>query len=355
MSLAGVYDDPRMGSLYPIAGLARSLFGGTDCAGRIICVLNGHKFACHWDDSGTDPGTEARSKSDKPILLVGGYMAHVEEWDGFTREWMPIIQPFIDKYGKKFPSFHMTEWMNSRYPYSKFSEQDFERLMAVIDDNVRMHVTWAIEIDAYLEIIKARHLGERDIVRAYHICARKCIEAISLWAKIAEHKEKILHIFHHGNSAWASFEDSFNDEMLQVLNILRPISQSEIDIVPLQAADIIAHQTARDLMTKQGMVATPRKLYVDKLISVVPGMRQYIDTKELARLYEEEVMLEQLRAIGRFPPRKLFGLHTASPEQVASMTEKMKELFKKPKDYQLRTLLAGGRFGERKEREGQKP
>lgn len=311
-------------------------------------MWSSHKFACHWDDSGTDPGTEARSKSDKPILLVGGYLAHVDEWAVFKQEWMAIIQPFIERYGKKFPSFHMTEWVNFVYPFNKFSERDFERLMAVIERYARMHVTWAIEIDAYLEIIKARRLGERDIVRAYHICARKCIECISLWAKIAEHREKILHIFHHGNSAWPSFEDSFNDEMLDVLNILRPISQSEIDIVPLQAADIIAHQMARDLLTKHGMAAVPRKLYADKLISVVPGMRKYIDTAELARLYEEETMLENMRAIGKFPPRKLIG-HTASPRYVANMVAKMKELFRDPEDYQLRTLLSGGRFGQRKE------
>jgi hypothetical protein len=175
------------------------------------------------------------------------------------------------------------------------------------------------------------------------------MECISLWAKIAEHKKPILHIFHHGNSAWSSFEDSFNDEMVDVLNILRPIAQSEIQIVPLQAADIIAHQTARDLMTKQGMVAAPRKLYADKLISVVPGMRKYIDTRELAHLYQEEVMLEQLRAFGRFPPRKSVG-ETASPEQVANMVSKLKELFKDPKDYRLRTWLSKGRFGEREQK-----
>lgn len=300
------------------------------------------KFACHWDDSGSDPGTDAHSKSDKPILLVGGYMAHVDEWDGLTRAWMPIIQPFIDKYGKKFPSFHMSEWINSIYPYSKFSEEDFKRLMAVMDSYARLHVTWAIEIDAYLEIIKARHLGERDIVRAYHICARKCMECISLWANAAQHKRRILHIFHHGNAAWPSFEDSFSDEMLDVLNILRPISQSEVDIVPLQAADIIAHQTARDLLTKQGMAAPPRKLYADDLISVIPGMRQYIDTAELGRLYAEEVMLEEYRKMNRFPVRTL-PLDNAP----ANMTARMIELFKEPKDYQLRKLLSKGRHGER--------
>lgn len=296
------------------------------------------QFACHWDDSGSDPGTEARSKSDKPILLVGGYMAHVDEWVGFSREWMPIIQPFIDKYGKKFPSFHMAPWINARYPYNKFSEDHFEQLMQVITRCVRMHITWAIEVDAYLEIIKARHLGEENIVRAYHICARKCMECISLFAKAGQHKHRILHIFHHGNAAWPSFEDSFSDEMLDVLNILRPIAQSEIHVVPLQAADIIAHQMARDVLTKRSMVAPPRKLYADKLIEVVPGMRQYIDTAELARLYADEVMLEEYRKRGKFPVRTI-PMDSAPPH----MTAKMVELFKHPRDYRLRLILSKGR------------
>jgi hypothetical protein len=296
------------------------------------------QFACHWDDSGSDPGVEARSKSDKPILLVGGYLAHVDEWAGFTLEWMPIIKPFIVKYGKRFPSFHMAPWINARYPYNKFSEDHFKQLMGVITRYVRMYVTWAIEVDAYLEIIKARHLGEQDIVRAYHICARKCMECISLFAKAAQHQHRILHIFHHGNAAWPSFEDSFSDEMLDVLNILRPIAQSEIHVVPLQAADIIAHQMARDVLTKQGIADPPRKLYADKLIEFVPGMRQYIDTAELARLYEEEVMLEEYRKRGRFPVRTL-PMDSAPPH----MTAKMAEFFKHPRDYRLRLILSKGR------------
>lgn len=289
------------------------------------------QFKCHWDDSGHDPGTSGHS-SDTPILLVGGYMAHVDEWAQFTREWMPIIQPYIDKYGKRFRAFHMAPWINARYPYNKFPEADFERLMEVINRAVRIHVTWAIEIDAYLEIIKARHLGEQDIVRAYHICARKCIECISLWAKAAQHKYRIHHIFHHGNAAWPSFQDSFSDEFLDVLNILRPDAQSEVHIVPLQAADIIAHQMARDEVTKRGMMPTPRKLYADKLINVVPGFRKYIDKPELARLYGEEMMLEQYRKMGRFPVRTI-PMDKAPPE----MTARMAELFKPPSEYWLRS------------------
>jgi hypothetical protein len=267
-------------------------------------------------------------------------MAHVDEWAQFTREWVPIIQPYIEKYGKRFPGFHMAPWINARYPYDKFSESDFERLMDVMAHCVRTYVTWAIEIDGYLEIIKARHIGEQDIVRAYHICARKCIESISLWAKVAQHKPRIHHIFHHGNSAWPSFQDSFSDAMLDVLNILRPEAQSELHIVPLQAADIIAHQTARDELTKRGMMPTPRKLYADRLINIVPGMRKYIDKAELARLYDEEMMLEAHRKAKRFPARIWPMNKMINPETPA----KMKELFKPPSEYWLRgVFLAKGR------------
>jgi hypothetical protein len=48
--------------------LATALFGA-NCRGRIIHILDGN-FTCHWDESGTDPGTESKAKSDTPLILV---------------------------------------------------------------------------------------------------------------------------------------------------------------------------------------------------------------------------------------------------------------------------------------------
>ena len=62
---------------------------------------------------------------------------------------------------------------------------------------------------------------------------------------------------------------------------------------------------------------------------------QYIDTAELGRLYAEEVMLEEYRKMNRFPVRTL-----PLDKVPANMTARMIELFKEPKDYQLRKLLS---------------
>jgi len=42
------------------------------------------KFICHWDESGADPGVETKSKSDTPLIGVGGYLADADQWNAFT-------------------------------------------------------------------------------------------------------------------------------------------------------------------------------------------------------------------------------------------------------------------------------
>lgn len=303
--------------------------------------MNSHYFTCYWDESGSDPGTETRSKSDTSILLVGGYLAHFKEWQDFECKWNQLLINYGQRIGHDLRPFHMVAFANCRYPYNKLTDSDYEglisSLLGVIKEYARFFVVWAIEVDAYLEIIKARHLLEQDITHAYHICARKCIESVSLWAKVAKHQNKILHIFDKGNAAWSSFEDSFNQEFLNILNILRPISQSKEDVVPLQAADILAHQMARDLLVSHGKMKIGQRNYVDNLFTI-PGMCQYIDTTELARLYPEEIKLEQMRAMGRFPPRVIDWTKAPGADKIIQM---LAELFKEPRDYELRKHLPG--------------
>jgi hypothetical protein len=297
-------------------------------------MLGSHYFTCHWDDSGTDPGVKTISKANRSILLVGGYCAHVKGWRDFECKWNPILVDYGHRIGCDLRPFHMVDFTNYRYPYNKLTMPDYDSLITSLLDVINIHakffVAWAIEIDAYMEIIKARHLLETDIVRAYHICARKCIESVSLWAGIAKHQHKILHIFDRGNSAWPSFEDSFDQEFLNALNILQPISQSKEDVLPLQAADILAHQMARDLLISLGKIKEGRRNYID-ILKVVPGISKYIDTTELGKLYNEELYLEQMRAIGRYPRRIIKQVK----EEHVQLIE---ELFKEPENCKLKKL-----------------
>jgi len=271
-------------------------------------MLAANRFTCHWDESGIDPGTGTKSKSDKDLLVVAGYLAHVDEWKNFEKKWEPTVK------AANLRDFHMVDFANLNPPYNKWDEprrdRFIDRLLHIVEGTSRAWVAWVISIDAYMEVIKADNLLEEDIVRAYHICARKCIESVANWSAVARHPYKVLHIFDHGNSAWDSFISTFTDEVLRAYNILRPIAQSKFDIVPLQAADALAHQTARHVELSMGYkMKEPHVLYTKRLWTPPhSGVYGVIDKHTLRRMYREERLAEELRLWGVDSEKSLISI-----------------------------------------------
>jgi hypothetical protein len=290
-------------------------------------MMSNH-FTCHWDESGSDPGTETRSKSDLPILVVSGYLAHVKDWNLFESDWSPIMEEH-----ELVNGFHMTTFANNKRPYCDWDEDKrdalIDRLLNIIAERPHVFVSFGIRTDDYFEVVKARNLLETDIVRAYHICARRCMEIVSDLALLGAHRHKILHIFHHGNAAWPSFAETFTQPMLDRLNILLPISQSAVDVVPLQAADILAHQIARDTLVSMGHRNIPKKLYMKRLAGK-SGFRHIISINELKELYREELMLEDHRSRNTYPTRAI-----RPDAQSGEMRFLASHLFTEPEHYDL--------------------
>jgi hypothetical protein len=128
--------------------IASALFG-PGWQRRTVCVLS-QDFTCYWDDSGSDPGTGSKSKSDTEMLLVGGYFAHVREWEELANRWKLILDQFL------LDEFHMVSFANMRYPYRQLADAGqadplIDKLLDVIADYPRAYVAWAIEIGAYME------------------------------------------------------------------------------------------------------------------------------------------------------------------------------------------------------------
>ncbi len=316
----------RLPSQGNVAHLARSLFANRSHHKVVMGMLAANRFTCHWDESGIDPGTETRSKSDKDLLVVAGYFAHVDEWKAFEKKWEPTVK------SANLPYFHMVDFANGNPPYRNWDEprkgRFIDKLLHIIGSTSRAWIVWAIEIDAYMEVIKAKNLLDKDIVRAYHICARKCIQSVALWSMIARHPYKVLHIFDRGNAAWDSFAASLTQSQLDSLNILAPIAQSKTDIIPLQAADALAHQTARHLELSMGLKKKVPKVLYSKELWTPPmsGICRVIDKATLSQMYWEERRAEQLRLRG-VDVRKVVDLKKATPLQVRIANE----LFADPK------------------------
>lgn len=283
-----------------------------------------NRFTCHWDESGTDPGTGTKSKSDKPLLVVGGYFAHTDEWQDFEKKWDPIVK------SANLPFFHMVDFANLNRPYNKWNEprreRFIDRLLHVVEGTSRAWIAWIIEIDTYMEVIKADNLLNEDIVRAYHICARRCIESVFLWSRVARHPYRVLHIFDGGNPAWSSFAASFNAETLDSYNILAPLAKSKVDVIPLQAADALVHQTARHLEMSMGLkMKEPRCLYTRRLWTPPhSGICRVIDKATLTRMYREQRLVEDLRWRG-VDVKRTVNVSRATPLQVRIARELFSE------------------------------
>lgn len=308
--------------------LATSLFG-TNCSERLIFV--GNCFTCHWDESGSDPGTEGRCKSDGPIVLVGGYLAHVKDWVLFEKQWRAILDTY------KLPYFHMTAFANNRRPYANWKEEDraalIGSLLDVIADFPRMRFSCSMEVDDYRLVVKVDNIGDEDIVRAYHICARKCIEHVSDLARLVKHTHKILHIFDRGNSAWPTFEAKFTQAMLDSLNILQPISQSKVDVVALQSADIIAQQSARNILIESRRATETKRIYTKRLFNK-PGLLIHATRKMVKDWYKEEQFIESHRRRGMYPRRSSAAWMNTIPQMYTLI-----DMFAEPENHHITSLL----------------
>lgn len=296
---------------------------------RVISVLSGH-FTCYWDESGIDPGTRALSKSNRPYFVVAGYLAHVDEWQSLEERWSEVL----NSYG--LSRFKMADFCNFQRPYSEWSEEKREQLihslLDIVRDVPRMFVSWSLKVDDYMSVVKARHLREVDILRAYHILAFQCIDVISTLALAAGYKEKILHIFDQGNSAWPTFESSFTPVMLNVLNILRPTSQSSMDVPALQAADILVHQLGRLLTIGADGSRKSRRMYANRLEGK-PGLKNQIGRGELLNIYHERMRLEYAQRMG-------IGFNKTIRARLSDNHVSLaKHLFVPPKEYEINDLL----------------
>src|ERR1035441_4115021 len=138
-----------------LSHLCLSLLGGD--RERVVCVVSNY-FTCHWDESGSDPGTTTRPKSDLPILVVSGYLAHVKEWELLESDWRQVL----DEYGLLSKGFHMVTFANNKKPYSEWEDDKKEcligKLLDIIDDYPRLYVSFGVSVGDYFEIIKARNL-----------------------------------------------------------------------------------------------------------------------------------------------------------------------------------------------------
>jgi len=190
-------------------------------------------------------------KGQKPLFVMGGYIARAEQWASFDDEWRAVLNapPRID-------SFHMAEAIRRPAELAKLPA-----LMKVIKDHSLAGIVTTVRTDDFEEVLKGRIAPAMD--RPYSLMFYSIILECLQWEADNGLDEKIDFIFdeQHEESdrllaSWSDFVKALSDDAKRIIGG-RPIFVSDLDYPPLQAADILAFSFRRVAFLKENGAAEP--------------------------------------------------------------------------------------------------
>ncbi|MGA9996251.1 MAG: DUF3800 domain-containing protein [Pyrinomonadaceae bacterium] len=251
-------------------------------------------FSAYFDESGTH---------DSRILTVAGYVATVEQWAEFAREWNEVLK----KEGVKI--FHMKDFENG---YGEFTEEkgwtkerkiNFQnRLIGIIKRRVTTGVYTSVDILAYEELMTGWRRTKNG--SPYNFCVTACIGQIGLLWSYFKREEPIAYVIEHGagynHEVSEAFRLTFVDEQRRHMFRLGSLTFETKDrAVQLQAADMLAYEAWKDDCNSyllQPNERRKRRVSIGKLTQA-PHMRLYFGRAEL----EEAARLDESGYVKEFP------------------------------------------------------
>lgn len=219
---------------------------------RVLAVLT--ELHAYMDESGTHRGSK--------IACVGGCVAASGEWSTWNREWQAVLKnPGTGKSPLSY--FHSTDAAHSRdqfYGWPKEEANAFAlKLIPIINKNRILKVSAAVDMAVYDEVITGElRTGLED---PYYLCMLMCISMISEVARppYAPRKTRVSYIFEE-NKQFAKRAHEIFENIKRKRDGARRFKMGAIafdnciDSPMLQASDIVAYETHREMRRKLGEV-----------------------------------------------------------------------------------------------------
>ena len=182
----------------------------------------------YFDESGEHDASGALSR-----LTVGGGIAPLEEWEALSLRWRVLLDRF------ELPFFHMTDFEARKRPFHELGEADRLVLLSGLLDLAVEHVS------EFVGFIGQPEKGKAALVDAYETNLAKATREMAI--DLHSSGEKLTVIFaRHKEISAAKIGQWFDlwadaDESLVFGGVGNPN-----DLCPLQVADIVAYEIARD-------------------------------------------------------------------------------------------------------------
>jgi hypothetical protein len=207
-------------------------------------------FALYCDDSGTH--------QQSPFAVAACFVADVVQWEHFVKDWNEANE--VEKFG----TFHMAAFVAKQKQFALPEWQDEEkrdrtlkRLITIIKTRRRMGFFAVVEKSGYDAEVPP---GMRERYKLgnshYSFAVRMVMAQVLKWRRKYGYREPIQFVFDQMSKGKgeinAIFEKALNegDEQALVHGISREAGwsfQSKSEVVPLQAADVLAWESLHDM------------------------------------------------------------------------------------------------------------
>jgi hypothetical protein len=204
-------------------------------------------FSAYFDASGHPDETD--------VLTVAGYVAAVDAWIRFDREWKEILE------AEGVSAFHTTEFVSSRGEFvswrgkgSKKTERRrkfVEKLMSCVQKNCAKFFRASLYIPDFERINKEFLLSE-TIGRPYAVCSSLVAHSLRLWARDLGVLDTLLYYFEDGDKDKGNFE-----QIHRAAFGCAPRFLDKSQALAFQAADFNAWKTRTALHESNKTTHTP--------------------------------------------------------------------------------------------------
>ena len=193
---------------------------GTPASDRFVAIL---VAAC--DASGTNP--------EEGAICFAGYLSTEASWAAFEPEWNAALAEL------GLEMLHMRELWSKTGAYAKWNAAEKEVVLSRFIEITHKHSVFQFGRVVPHALISAASPGEHREV-AYAAAALGCIEAVARHLQAIGSSAHVKYVLDRGDR-WGlldGIDDEIGDRLL--INGFQPLNKSKF--LPLQAADLLAHQ-----------------------------------------------------------------------------------------------------------------
>lgn len=187
------------------------------------------EYAAYFDDSG--------HPDDQDFVIAAGFISTEAQWLLFEKEWRQLI----DRYGitdrKGRAVFHRVDFEASRQWAKREKDTILMKMAYLIRARTQFYISKIVEMASY-KSVNDTYAFEQNVGAPFALAGRSAIEALNKWKASYPDRDKLLVVFEDGTKHKGDFMDAMARDGLRC-----PCFANPHDVLPLQAADLLAWET----------------------------------------------------------------------------------------------------------------